>query len=157
MSGVAARLAGISAAHATGGTEELDVDPLATAIVNAVITNVGGAGYYDDVVDMIDGENMECPSYDGACVKEVWAPKKDSGCSIFLQSVIPGTLTVVGCALPGVDDTSKCHVCNKYPWLKRGGKGMPSSSPIGDRHPNLSPCVRDAKCYLYKNVLFCVA
>lgn len=40
-------------------------------ITNAVIVNVGGAGYYDDVVDMIDGENMNCPSYDDACVKEV--------------------------------------------------------------------------------------
>lgn len=56
--------------YAVGGAEELDVDPLATVIKNAVITNVGGAGYYDDVVDMIDGENMECPSYDDACVKE---------------------------------------------------------------------------------------
>ncbi|CAM9986296.1 unnamed protein product, partial [Ectocarpus sp. 13 AM-2016] len=49
---------------------DLDVDPLATVITNAVIANVGGAGYYDDVVDMIDGENMNCPSYDDACVKE---------------------------------------------------------------------------------------
>ncbi|CAM9665667.1 unnamed protein product [Pylaiella littoralis] len=48
----------------------LDVDPLAAVIVNAVITNVGGAGYYDDVVDMIGGENMQCPSFDDACVKE---------------------------------------------------------------------------------------
>lgn len=50
---------------------DLDVDPLATVIMNAVIANVGGAGYYDDVVDMIDGENMNCPSYEDACVKEV--------------------------------------------------------------------------------------
>lgn len=50
---------------------DLDVDPLATVIKNAVIANVGGAGFYDDVVDMIDGENMNCPSYDEACVKEV--------------------------------------------------------------------------------------
>lgn len=51
----------------------MDVDPLAAVIVNAVITNVGGAGYYDDVVDMIDGENMECPSFEDACVQEVGA------------------------------------------------------------------------------------
>lgn len=50
---------------------KLDVDPAATAIVNAVITNVGGTGYYDDVVDMLDGENMTCPSFDDSCVKEV--------------------------------------------------------------------------------------
>lgn len=55
--------------HAAGG--DLDVDPGASVIVNAVITNVGGTGYYDDVVDMIDGENMNCPSFDDACVKEV--------------------------------------------------------------------------------------
>lgn len=40
-------------------------------IVNAVITNVGGTGYYDDVVDMIDGEGLNCSSFDDACVKEV--------------------------------------------------------------------------------------
>lgn len=57
--------------YAGGGAEGLDVDPLAAVIVNAVITNVGGAGYYDDVVDMIGGEKMQCPSFDDACVKEV--------------------------------------------------------------------------------------
>ena len=47
------------------------MDPVASVIVNAVITNVGGTGYYDDVVDMIDGVDMNCPSFDDACVKEV--------------------------------------------------------------------------------------
>lgn len=50
---------------------DLDVDPEAVVIVNAVITNVGGAGYFDNVVDMIDGENMACPSFADACVTEV--------------------------------------------------------------------------------------
>lgn len=49
----------------------MNVDPVATVIVNAVITNVGGTGYYDDVVDMIDGENMTCPDFDEACVQQV--------------------------------------------------------------------------------------
>eukprot|EP00752_Nemacystus_decipiens_P008859 g7905.t1 len=52
----------------TGG--ELDVDSVASVIVNAIITNVGGTGYYDDVIDMIDGEDMNCPSFDDACVKQ---------------------------------------------------------------------------------------
>lgn len=47
------------------------MDPTATVIKNAVITNVGGAGFYDDVVDMIDGENMNCSSFEDACVREV--------------------------------------------------------------------------------------
>lgn len=56
---------------ADGETGGLDVDPLASVIKNALITNVGGAGYYDNVVDMEDGDNMECPDFDAACIKEV--------------------------------------------------------------------------------------
>ncbi|CAM9809445.1 unnamed protein product, partial [Ascophyllum nodosum] len=49
---------------------ELDVDPKAEVIKNAVITNVGGSGYFDTVVNMIDGENMSCSSLEDTCVKE---------------------------------------------------------------------------------------
>ncbi|CAM9623568.1 unnamed protein product, partial [Scytosiphon promiscuus] len=56
--------------EANDESKDLDVDPTASVIKNAVITNVGGAGFYDDVVDMIEGENMICPSYDDACVRE---------------------------------------------------------------------------------------
>lgn len=48
-----------------------DVDPRATEITNVVISNVGGAGTYNDVVDMLPGENMRCSAGAGACVKEV--------------------------------------------------------------------------------------
>lgn len=60
-------------------TRDLDVDPTATIIKNAVITNVGGAGFYDDVVDMIDGENLQCTVPDFGCVKEV--------CRSFLRKI----------------------------------------------------------------------
>lgn len=50
---------------------DLDVDPDAHVILNAVIINVGGSGYYDDVVDMDPGEDMSCPSFPDSCVKEV--------------------------------------------------------------------------------------
>lgn len=72
----------------------MDVDPGATVIVNAVITNVGGTGYYDDVVDMIDGENMNCPSFDDACVKEVRWWQYFQRNSKGLQSVIPQAFDV---------------------------------------------------------------
>lgn len=48
-----------------------DVDPDAEVITNVVISNLGGTGTYDDVVDMIAGENMVCSAGATACVKEV--------------------------------------------------------------------------------------
>ena len=59
---------------------ELDVDPAAEVIMNAVITNVGGSGYYDNVVDMADGADMSCPSFDDACVTEVGFPPRNLLC-----------------------------------------------------------------------------
>ena len=50
---------------------KLDVDLEAEAIKNAVITNVGGSGYSDTVVNMIDGEDMSYPSFEDTCAKEV--------------------------------------------------------------------------------------
>ena len=49
----------------------LDVDPNAEMIKNVVITNVGGSGYFDAVVDMIAAGDGSCSSSEDACVKKV--------------------------------------------------------------------------------------
>lgn len=49
----------------------LDVNTDSEAITSVVITNVGGSGYFDMVVNMIDGENGSCPSSEDTCVREV--------------------------------------------------------------------------------------
>lgn len=54
----------------SGGT---DVDPSAIEITNVIISNIGGSGTYNDVVDMISGEDMVCSAGASACMKEVMA------------------------------------------------------------------------------------
>ncbi|CAM9230570.1 unnamed protein product, partial [Discosporangium mesarthrocarpum] len=60
----------VSTAGPTPAEEGRDVNSEATAMTSVVITNVGGSGYYDQVVGMIDGSGLSCPDFDAACIKE---------------------------------------------------------------------------------------
>lgn len=48
-----------------------DVDEFAEEVTNVVITNLGGTGVYDEVINMIAGEDMHCSAGASACEKEV--------------------------------------------------------------------------------------
>ncbi len=91
-----------------GETEGLDVDPLASVIKNALITNVGGAGYYDNVVDMEDGENMECPDFDAACIKEVC--KYCNSAKKFLYEPLQVVRDTLGLTVDEVVVQCRCHI-----------------------------------------------
>ena len=69
----------------------LDVDPKAEVIKSAVITNIGGSGYFDTVVNMIDGEDMSCPSFEDTCVKEVRRACPCTSFSLYMKLFINKT------------------------------------------------------------------
>lgn len=54
-----------------GSMDLMDVDPTAEKITDVVISNLGGTGTYQEVVNMVPGENMVCPEPDDTCVQKV--------------------------------------------------------------------------------------